>query len=121
MKKIAMMFAAAAMFAACGETAKEIALTAQDSLDVQAAVEAAIAQEIGEEPAAPVLAEGETEIAPEVQAAYDSLKAAFDAKKAEVEATREAKLVEAYANKLAELTAAATGAAEETTEEPAAE
>lgn len=112
MKKIAMMFAAAAMMVACGEGAKEIALSAQDSLDVQAAVEAAIAEEIGEEPAAPVLAEGETEIAPEVQATFDSLKAAFDAKKAEVEATREAKLVEAYANKLAELTAAATGAAE---------
>ena len=116
MKKIAMMFAAAAMFAACGETAKEIALTAQDSLDVQAAVEAAIAAEIGEEPVAPVAEEGQ-EIAAEVLAQFDSLKAAFDAKKAEVEATREAKLVEAYAQKLADLTAAAAGEAEAAPEE----
>ena len=47
MKKIAFMFAAAAMFVAC-DKAKEVTLTAEDSLAVKAQVMEALNAEIGE-------------------------------------------------------------------------
>jgi hypothetical protein len=94
MKKIAFMFAAAAMFVACGEKAAPVVLNAEDSTKVQQEVEQAIAAELGE---APVLGEDTTA---EAKASFEEAVKAYDAKKAELEATKEQKLAEAYAKAL---------------------
>ena len=112
MKKIAFMFAAAAMFVACGNKAEEIVLTAEDSAAVVAAVEAQIAEEIGEAPVAPAPAEGEETVAEEVMAEFNAAVEAFEAKKAEIEATKEAKVAEALVKCLEEKKAAAEKPAE---------
>ncbi len=101
MKKIAFVFAAAAMMVACGQKAAEVVLTAEDSTNVQAQVEQAIAAEIGEAPAAPDSAATE-----EVKKQYEADLKAFEDKKAQIEATKEQKLAEAYAKALEEKKAA---------------
>ena len=122
MKKIAFMFAAAAMFVACDQ-AKEIVLTAEDSTAVVAQVEEAIAAEIGEAPVLAELAEDATEeVKAAAQAEFDSLTAVYEAKKAEIEATKEAKIAEALVKALEDKKAAAQGGEQaEAAEENAAE
>ena len=108
MKKIAFMFAAAAMMVACGEKAQEIVLNAEDSAAVVAAVEAQIAEEIGEAPVMAELAEDATEeVKAAAQTEFDAAVAAFEQKKGEIEATKEARVAEALVKCLEEKKAAA--------------
>ncbi len=110
MKKIAFMFAAAAMFVAC-DKAKEVTLTAEDSLAVKAQVMEALNAEIGEAPVMDELAEDATEeMKAAAQAEFDSLTKVFEAKTAEVMATKEAKEAEALAAALQAKKDAAQGA-----------
>gem|GEM_PF-5560318 len=104
------MFAAAAMFVACDQ-AKEIVLTAEDSAAVAQQVDAAIAEELGAAPVMAELAEDATEeVKAAAQAEFDSLTAAFEAKKAELEGTKEARVKEALVKCLEEKKAAAQNA-----------
>ncbi len=110
MKKIAFMFAAAAMFVAC-DKAKEVTLTAEDSLAVKAQVMEALNAEIGEAPVMDELAEDATEeMKAAAQAKFDSLTKVYEAKTAEVMATKEAKEAEALAAALQAKKDAAQGA-----------
>ncbi len=97
MKKIAFMFAVAAMAVACGN---EVALTAEDSAAVQKAVEDSLTAEVAKI-AAPVM-DTEAENQDSAKTAYDEAVAKYSQDTAAIYAGREAALTAGYEKALAE-------------------
>ena len=118
MKKIAFMFAAAAMIVACGK-AKEVTLTTEDSLAVKAQVMEALNAEMGEAPVMAELAEDATEeMKAKAEAEFDSLTKDF---KAKLEAVTIDSTTEAFKAALADEVKKFEEALNKPAEEPKAE
>ena len=125
MKKIAFMFAAAAMFVACTEAPKTATQEQKDSImavvieECKAAIEAPVAPEALAEDAddaAKAAFEEATLVYDSLKNVYDAAVAAVDTTNAEVKAAVEARIAEFEAALNAPVEAAAE-AAEEATEE----